>query len=88
MRICAIDENMKAIGIDEFFSKYTEFSENSELAKSASRFLKVLLRHWSSIDYIAEKYENDYYYILYGDNRTYTIVFGSENDTIILKNLL
>ena len=89
MKICAIDENGKAISIDEFFSKYAEFSLNRELSISASRFLKVLLRHWSNIDYIAEKSGNNYCYKLYGDTRTYTIVFGSEEkDTIVLKNLL
>lgn len=87
--IIALDDNKNTVSIDDFFSKYKEFSENYKLIEQTSRFLKVLLRHHEleTVKKIADQVENGYSFRVSGSRRTYIIVFEIKNDEIVLKKL-
>lgn len=89
MEIIAIDKKANHISVDSFFSEYSEFSQNSELAEQTARFLKVLLRHPETdiIDKITTKVKKGFSFTVSGSCRTYTIVFEIKNNTIVLKEI-
>jgi len=87
MKILAVNDEMKNISVDEFFAKHREFSENHELVEQTSRFLKVLLRHYRHPEVVADEVENGYTFNVTGNNRTYTILFEIQSDSIMLKEV-
>lgn len=87
MKILAINDEMKIISVDEFFSKHREFSENHELVEQTSRFLRVLLRHYRHPEVVANAVENGYTFSVTGRNRTYTVLFEIHSDSIMLKEV-
>lgn len=84
-----LDKYADAVTIDDFFSKYPEFSENQDLAEQTARFLKVLSRHpeLETINELTDKIDNGYSFKVFGSSRTYTVVFDLMNDHIVLKEL-
>lgn len=87
MKILAVDDEMKNVSVDTFFAKHREFSENHDLVEQTSRLLKVLLRHYREPEVIAEKVKNGYVFTVSGCNRTYTILFEVQRDSIVLKEV-
>lgn len=89
MKILVFNQNCDSATVDDFFSKFDEFSKNKDLAEQTARFIKVLLRHPEpeTIEIITDKVKNGRAFTVSGACRTYTIVFEIKNDTIILKDL-
>lgn len=89
MKVIAIDNDNKTNTIDNFFSKFEEFSHNKDLVEQTTRFIKVLLRHpeLDTLSTICDMTETGHSFSVSGACRTYTIVFEIKNDTIILKEL-
>jgi len=87
-KLVIIDGNNSA-SVDSFFSKFSEFSNNHDLAEQTARFLKVLLRHSEpeNIDKITDKVDNGYSFSVSGVCRTYTVIFEVKKDAIVLKEL-
>lgn len=84
-----IDNDNKTATIDDFFSKFDEFSYNKNLAEQTTRFIKVLLRHPEpeTLLTISDANEKGRSFLVSGTCRTYTIIFEIKNDTLILKEL-
>lgn len=87
MIVTALDENKHEISVNDFFSRYSEFSYNEKLVEQTTRILKVLLRHLEEIEEIADKIGNKYIFSVNGVNRTYIVVFMTTKQAIVLIDI-
>lgn len=86
MGIEAISLSGNIIRIDDFFSKFSEFSQNEELALETRHILKVLTR-CDDPSLFAKKVKNGYTVLLDGADRTYTLTFEMRADAVVLTAL-
>lgn len=87
MTLFAVNNDNKNISIDEFFSKFAEFSANNCLVKQTSRILNVLLRHPNDVEQLSFTERDGYAFQVSGMFRTYTIVFHITNQSIVLTEI-
>ena len=75
------------ISVDSFFAKHIEFSYNTKMVEQTTRILKMLLRHPDSIGELADKVGEQYTFSVFGARRTYTIVFTTTDQSIVLTDI-
>lgn len=86
MGVKALSQSGKIIGIDDFFSSHSEFSQNEELALETRHILKVLTR-CDDPSLFAKRVKNGYTVLLDGVDRTYTLTFEIRTDAVVLTAL-
>lgn len=87
MIVTALDKNKQRISVDSFFAKHIEFSYNTKMVEQTTRILKMLLRHPDSIGELADKVGEQYTFSVFGARRTYTIVFTTTDQSIVLTDI-
>lgn len=76
------------ISISEFFSYEKEFETNKDLIIQTTRYLKVFSRHISHISQVVDILDDEYFFKVNGETRTYTIHFKVINGFIFLLKIV
>ena len=84
MVVIALNADKQSIPVDEFFAKYIEFSYNKKMVEQTTRILKMLLRHPDAVEELADKIGENYSFSVFSEKRTYTVVFTTTTQSIIL----
>ena len=84
MVVIALNANRQSISVDEFFAKHIEFSYNKKMVEQTARILKMLLRHPDAVEELADMIGENYSFSVFGEKRTYTVVFTTTTQSIIL----
>ena len=87
MVVTALNEKKNNISVDDFFAKHIEFSYNKKLVEQTTRILKTLLRHPDAVEEIVDKFDEKYVFSVFGANRTYTVVFVTTTEAIVLIDI-
>ena len=87
MIMTALNEKSQRISVDEFFAKHIEFSYNQKMVDQTTRILKMLLRHPYAVEELSNKIGENYAFSVFGEKRTYTVVFTITTQSIVLIDI-